>query len=250
MIALLVSLTGALGIAVASWLPGLLGTDSGVDAVTPGLLTVESEAAGVITLGEGRSVSLDAGGLTISDGSDILFRTVRSGSLMSALTGELREDDPYREQVEQTLSNLTIRSVDVDPGSARYLGSVSSGETQMPVIITVTYAGDRVVLTAEADGADAVVLHGYQEPAARGLAPTLPDESLWRRAWWIDADVPGEQQVMTSGPHGALAIGPSGSVRAADLRQRGHTDLHAWAASLELTMAAAATPDDPGGGDG
>lgn len=250
MIALLTSLTGAAGIALASWLPGLLGADSGVEQITPGLLKVSSDAVGVVTLGDGRSVSLDSSGLTVADGSQILFRTVRSGSVMSALVGSVVEDDPYRERVDEVRSNLTITDVEVEPGLARYVGTVASSEGELPATITVRVDGPEVSVTAAAKGADAVVVHGYQEPGSTGTGAALPQDSLLRRAWWLERDVSAEEVVMRASFTSGLAVGPEGVARAVDLRRPGHTDLHAWSEEIVVTAIPEEEPTAGGDGDG
>lgn len=247
MLALVASLAGAALIAAISWVPPLIGKDSGVRAVTPGLLTVADGAAGVITLGDGRAVSLSSSGLQITDGTDILYRTVRSGSPVSALKGSVEgagEDDPGdpRERVDEVLSNLTVDRVGVSPGVARYTGSVAAGGRSLPVVITVTYDGAWVRLYVDAQGADAVVLHGAEELGARGYPPALPDRRLSGRAWWVEPGIGRDTEVLTTDRRTDQALGPKGTVRAVDLRRRGHTDLHAWGPVLDLSVSSRARP--------
>lgn len=249
MVALLISLAGAALVGALTWVPPLIGRDSGVEPVTPGLLTVAEQAQGVITLGDGRAVSLSPTGLEVTDGTDILYRTVRGGSPVSALVGTVDQGDDGsagddrrspREQVDETLSDLTIERVGVSPGSARYTGTLASGERTFPLVLTVTYDGSWVRLLVEVDGADAVVLHGAEELGAVGYPPVLPDRLLRGRAWWVDAGTRRDVPILTTERRTDQALGPEGVVRAVDLRRRGHTDLHAWGSVLDLDVSSRA----------
>lgn len=246
MLALVASLAGAALIGAITWVPPLLGKDSGVRPITPGLLTVTEGAEGVITLGDGRAVSLSSAGLQITDGTDILYRTVRSGSPVSALKGGVDvgdgDRDP-REQVDEVLSDLTVDRVGVSPGVARYTGSVSSGERSLPVVVTVTYDAPWVRVYVDVQGADAVVLHGAEELGALGYPPVLPERRLAGRAWWIDPGVDRDTRILTTDRRTDQTLGPRGVLRAVDLRRRGHTDLHSWGPVLDLNVSSRARPE-------
>lgn len=140
MLALVASLTGAALIGAMTWIPPLIGRDSGVLAVTPGLLTVADGAGGVVTLGEGRAVALGPSGIQVTHGTDILYRTVRGGSPVSALRGSYDADD-RRERVDQVLSDLTVTRLTITPGVARYDGVLRDRDDRLPMTLTVTFDG-------------------------------------------------------------------------------------------------------------
>lgn len=244
MLSLLASLTGAALIGVLAWVPPLIGTDSGVRAITPGLLTVEEGVGGVVTLGEGRAVSLGPSGLQVTNGTDVLYRTVRSGSPVSALTGEL-DVEGRREDVTRTFSDLTLTSVAITPGSARYGGVLADGADRIPVELTVTFDGRWVRIDVQAPGADALVLHGAEELGAVGYEPVLPDRLLGGQAWWIAEGIGRATPALTTDRRTDQAIGPKGVLRAVDLRSRGHTDIHVWGPRLDVSVSSRARPPLP-----
>lgn len=239
MLALVASLTGAALIGALTWIPPLIGRDSGVHAVTPGLLTVADGAGGVVTLGDGRAVALGPAGMQITNGTDVLYRTVRSGSPVSALRGEHDADD-RRERVDQVVSDLTITRLTITPGVARYDGVLRDGEDRLSVTLTVTLDGPWVRVDVEVPDADAVVLHGAEELGAWGYDPVLPDRLLAGDAWWIAEGIDRATPALTSQRRTDQAIGPKGVARAVDLRRRGHTDIHAWGPSLDLSVSSSA----------
>ncbi|MCB5991621.1 hypothetical protein [Janibacter melonis] len=244
MLALVASLAGAALLGAIGWVPSLIGKDSGVQAVTPGMLTIADGVGGVITLGEGRAVALDQSGLRITDGDDVLYRTVRGGSPVSALRGTLDDSgDSPREDVEDAVSDLRIDRVGVSPGIARYTGTLSSDGRSLPTVITVTFDDRWVRLYVDVQGADAVVLHGAEELGSLGYPPALPDRLLRGRAWWVEPGIGRATPVMTSDRRTDQALGPEGVARAVDLRRRGHTDLHAWGSVLDLSVTSSARPE-------
>ena len=244
MLALVASLTGAALIGAMTWIPPLIGRDSGVLAVTPGLLTVADGAGGVVTLGEGRAVALGPSGMQVTHGTDILYRTVRGGSPVSALRGSYDADD-RRERVDQVLSDLTVTRLTITPGVARYDGVLRDRDDRLPMTLTVTFDGGWVRVDVEAPGADAVVLHGAEELGAWGYDPVLPDRLLAGEAWWIAAGTDRATPALTSQRRTDQAVGPTGVARAVDLRRRGHTDIHAWGPSLDLSVSSSARPLPP-----
>ena len=237
MVSLLLSLTGALVLAAIIWVPPALGRDSGIRPVQPGLLVVAPEARGVVTLGDGRAVQLDETGLRVTNGSTLLFRTVRGGSPMSALLGEVEGSGGDRvEQISAVMSNLDIDRLSIKPGEVTWSGRLTSSEGSLPATIVVRLEGARLVVTAEAKGADAVVVHSAQELGTRGRAPGLPDRLLRKRAWWVGGGAPPVTDAYTTELGVIVGVGPQGSHRGVDLRRMGHTDLHAWSPRETVTM--------------
>lgn len=233
---LLLSLCGALVLAAIIWVPPALGRDSGVRPIQPGLLVVDPDARGVVTLGEGRAAQLDETGLRITNDGNLLFRTVRGGSPLSALQGSVDGRGNERsEDIERTLSNLEIDHLSIRPGSATWSGTIRDGEEELPASLAVRFEGSRITIEATAKGADAVVVHSHQELGTIGRSG-LPQRLLRKRAWWV-ADGPApvtdayETELGTS-----VGIGPRGRHRGVDLRRMGHTDLHAWSASATLSV--------------
>ncbi|MEN3122809.1 hypothetical protein [Janibacter sp. LM] len=237
MVALLLSLSGALLLALSIWVPPALGRDSGVRPVQPGLLVVAPEASGVVTLGEGRAVQLDGSGLRLTNRGSLLFRTVRGGSPVSALQGEVEGGGTERhEEISHALSNLEIDRLSIQPGEATWSGRLTGDDRELPATVTVRYVGSYLTLEVTAKGADAVVVHSAQELGTVGRQPGLPEQPLRKRAWWVgDGPAPVRDAYRTE--LGTLVgIGPEGSHRGVDLRRMGHTDLHAWSPSATLSV--------------
>ncbi len=237
MVALVVSLCGALALAAVTWVPPALGRDSGLRPVQPGLLVVAPEAAGVVTLGRGRAVQLDDSGLRVTHRGDRLLRTVRMGSPVSALLGRVEgRGEQRREEVTHTLADLEIDRLAIRPGEATWSGRLTGDDRELPITLTVRLEGLHVTLTAEATGADALVVHSHQELATRGLGSGLPERLLRQRAWWVGSG-PGPVTEAYSTSLGTLVgVGPRGSARGVDLRRMGHTDLHVWSSSATVTV--------------
>ena len=63
-----------------------------------------------------------------------------------------------------------------------------------------------------------------------------PDRFLGGRAWWIPEGIGRATPALTTDRRTDQAIGPRGVLRAVDLRRRGHTDIHVWAPTAELTV--------------
>ncbi|MDN5716582.1 MAG: hypothetical protein L0G89_05030 [Janibacter sp.] len=237
MVSLLLSLAGALLLAGIIWVPPALGRDSGVRPIQPGLLVVAPEASGVVTLGAGRAAQLDGTGLRITNGGSLLFRTVRGGSPVSALVGEVDGSGTERsEQISQSLSNLEIERLAIESGEVTWSGHLTGDDRTMPASITVRLEGARLMVTVRAKGADAVVVHSAQELGTRGRAPGLPDRLLRKRAWWVGDGPAPVADAYSTGLGVTMGLGPEGSHRGIDLRRMGHTDLHTWSSSATLTM--------------
>lgn len=238
MLALVASLCGMVMLGAMAYLPPLLGRDSGVVAVQPGLLTVAPGAGGLVTLGAGRAVRLDAGGMIVTHDDDILFQTVRGGSPLTALRGEVGGAGSDRdEDLDLTASNLSVERLSITPGSARWTGVLVEGRDRFPVTLTVRYAGSTIDLAVEVEGADGVIVHSSQELGTVGIAPGLPDRRLQRKAWWVSSGAGAEQPVYLTARATAVAIGPAESDRAVDLRRLGHTDIHVWSSHASLGIS-------------
>ncbi len=237
MVALVVSLLGALALGLTGWVPSLLGRDSGVQDVRPGLLTVEPDVKGVATVGSGRAASLYSSGLRLLDGDAILLQTVISGSLVSVVTGSVTGSGARRiEHVETVAPNLAVDDLALEPPAAVYSGAIGPEAPTRPVRVTVRYEGDVVRLVVTAPGADAIVVHLLDEPLTVGQEPQLPAVNLQRKAWWLRSGASGSDPAFSTFLRTSVAVGPAGVDRAVDLRQRGRTDIHVWSDHAVLTV--------------
>lgn len=237
MVALLVSLSGALVIGLVAWVPPLVGRDSGVSATPPGLLEVAPDAAGVVTLGKGRAVRLDETGLTITHEGALLLKTVRGGSPLSAVTGRVEgEGSDRREYVDSALSNLVVQRLSITPGTARWSGELVGDDRRVPARLTVRLDGADILIDVAVDGADGVVVHTAQEVGTLGRRPVLPSRNLRRKAWWVPLDAPARSGAFITSLKTDVAIGPSGAHRALDMRLIGHSDVHVWSEDARLII--------------
>lgn len=237
MVSLLLSLAGALVLAVIIWLPPALGRDSGLRQVQPGLLVVAPEASGVVTLGPGRAAQLDGSGLRVTNGESLLFRTVRGGSPLSALIGHVDgRDEDRAEQTASALSNLEVTKVSITPGEVVWSGHLAGDHQRLPASITVSLEGGSVLVTGTAKGADGLVVHSALELGTVGSAPRLPEQLLRKKAWWV-APRPDDVEASYATALGtAVLIGPADAPAGVDLRRMGHTDVHVWAPSATLSV--------------
>lgn len=241
MVALVVSVTAALALAISTWLPGVLRTDIGLVPVDPGLLTVDKGARGIATLGRGYTVAAYQSGFRVSASSGPLVDTITRGSPVSAVLGDLgRRDDHPIENVEATLDHVRIDELRIEPGRAAYSGSVYDdvdGERRtMPLrlVFLLTTAG--VHVTAHIQGADAVVVHLDSMPATTGLSGALPDRNLRKKGWWVVSGA-GEQRTFTSARRTIAGVGPAIRTRGLDLRPDGRLDVHVWSNRATLTLS-------------
>lgn len=241
MVALVVSVTAALALGVSTWLPGVLRTDVGLVRVEPGLLTVDSEARGIATLGRGYTVGAYPSGFRVSAESGVLVDTITRGSPVSAVIGDLGERDGHPiEHVEAALDHVWIDDVRIEPGRAAYsgevYGDVDGRRQSMPLrlVFLLTTAG--VHVTAHVQGADAVVVHLDAMAATTGLPPALPGKNLRKDGWWI-APKAGEQKAFTSARKTVAGVGPAIQTRGLDLRPDGRLDVHVWSNRATLTLS-------------
>ena len=237
MVSLLLSLSAALVLAAVIWVPPALGRDSGLRPVQPGLLVVAPEASGVVTLGQGRAAQLDGTGLRVTNGGRVLFRTVRGGSPVSALTGHVEGTGKERtEAIDATWSNLRVDRLSIRAGEVTWSGELTDDEGRLPVTMTVRLQASRISLTVEAKGADAVVVHSAQELGTVGRGPGLPDRLLRKRAWWVGESTVSVADAYATDLGTVIGLGPGSAHRGVDLRRTGHTDLHTWSPSATVTM--------------
>lgn len=238
MVALLVSLAGALVLGLITYVPPLLGRDSGVAPTAPGLLQVAPDAVGVVTLGDGRAVRLDEGGMTLTHEADVLFQSVRGGSPVTALVGEVDGEGSERsESVDAALSNLEVTRLSISPGVARWTGELTEGERSMPVEIEVRYEEEVIALDVEVEGADGVIVHSIQDYRSIGRRPALPSTDLQRKAWWVAEDTSADTGAYISYRQTEVAVGPGDADRAVDLRLQGRTDIHVWDPAAQISVS-------------
>ncbi len=246
MVALVVSLAAALALGVSTWLPVVLRTDTGLVAVEPGLLTVHPDARGIATLGRGYTVAAHQSGFRVSASTGPLIDTITRGSPVSAVIGEVsRADDHPHEEVEATLDHVRIDEVRIEPSRAAYLGEVygevDGVERRMPLRLTFLLTTGGVFMSAQVQGADAVVVHLDAMPATTGLPPALPDHNLRKRGWWVVTSA-GEQRAFTSARRAVVGIGPAVRHRGLDLRPDGRLDVHVWSNRAALTLSGVPRP--------
>ena len=236
MVALLVSLTGALVLGLTSWVPTLLARDIGVADVEPGLLEVAQTARGVQSLGAGLSVALYDSGFRLSRGSTVLADTVTRGAPVTAVDGSLSEvADHPREDVTTVVPHARVDAVRRVGDTVVYSGVVHDGRRSLPMRIEFEAVDGRIRMDAAVPGADAVAIHLDWRPATTGIAPALPERNLKERAYWVDPTVV-DQPAFTWVLGTDVSIGPVQVPRAVDLRQDGRIAVHVWAPRAVVTV--------------
>jgi len=80
MVAFAVAMLAVLVLAGITWIPPLIGKDSGVNVTRPGLLTVDDAVTGTVDFPDGASVTLYASGLRLADAGGVLVDTVTRGA--------------------------------------------------------------------------------------------------------------------------------------------------------------------------
>jgi len=236
MVLLVVSLTAALGLGLTSWVPKFLQRDIGVADVAPGLLEVAQNARGVQSLGAGLSVSLYDSGFRLARGSTVLADTVTRGAPVTAVLGSLDEVNGHsREEITSTLMQVRIDNVRRIKDTVRYNGVVHDATRSLPLRIDFQPIDGRIRMDAAVPGADAVAIHLDWRPATTGLAPSLPEQNLRERAYWVDPTVV-EQPAFTWVLGTDVSIGPVQVPRAVDLRQDGRIAVHVWAPRAVVTV--------------
>lgn len=243
MVALVVSLAGALTLGLSSWVPTLLARDIGVADVEPGLLEVAQTARGAQSLGAGLSVALYDSGFRLSRGSTVLADTVTRGAPVTAVYGSLSEAvDHPRENVTSVLPHVRIDAVRRVEDAVVYSGVVHDSTRSTPMRIEFEPIDGRIRLDAAIPGADAVAIHLDWRPATTGIAPALPERNLKARASWVDPSVV-EQPAFTWVLGTDVSIAPVQVPRAVDLRQDGRIAVHVWAPRAVVTVTD--TPREP-----
>ncbi len=236
MLALVVSLTGALVLGLTSWVPSLLARDIGITDVEPGLLEVSQNAFGVQSLGAGLTVTLYDRGFRLSRGSTVLADTVTKGAPVTALTGAVeRTGERRRERVTSALTAVSIAAVNRDDDTVVYSGVVHDETRSLPLSITFEPTDGRIRMDVSVPGASAIAINLDWRPATTGIAPALPARNLKERAYWVDPTVV-EQPAFTWVLGTDVSIGPVGVPRAVDLRQDGRIAIHVWSSRAVVTV--------------
>ncbi|HQW74358.1 MAG TPA: hypothetical protein PLG46_09720, partial [Ornithinibacter sp.] len=190
MLALVVSLSGALVLGLTSWVPRVMARDIGIVDVEPGLLEVAQGARGVQSLGAGLSVSLFTSGFRLARGSEVLADTVTRGAPVSAMFGSVTEGGEHpRETVSGVLSTVRIDAVRRVGDVVEYLGVVRDSSTSRPLRIKFEPTDGSIRMDVLVPAVDALAIHLDWRPATTGIAPALPERNLRERAYWVDPTV-------------------------------------------------------------
>ena len=205
--------------------------------VQPRLLQVAQGARGVVTLGEGLTVSMYAAGLRVQRQDQVAFETVVQGSLVSAARGHLQgRGADRREHLDATLDNVRIDSVEVSARGATYRGVVFDDERHsLPLTLTASRVGGRVDLQVTVPGADLVVLHAARQPLTVGIPPRLPARNLRERVWWAAPQTGPDQPAFTTILGSTVGI-DADAPTAVDLRQVRRNEIHVWGPTLRLSV--------------
>ncbi|HOT56590.1 MAG TPA: hypothetical protein PL014_05550 [Ornithinibacter sp.] len=236
MLALVVSLSGALVLGLTSWVPRVMARDIGIVDVEPGLLEVAQGARGVQSLGAGLSVSLFTSGFRLARGSEVLADTVTRGAPVSAMFGTVTEGgDHPRETVSGVLSTVRIDAVRRVGDVVEYLGVVRDSSTSRPLRIKFEPTDGSIRMDVLVPAVDALAIHLDWRPATTGIAPALPERNLREQAYWVDPTVIA-QPAFTWVLGTDVSIGPVQVPRAVDLRQDGRIAIHVWAPRAVVTV--------------
>jgi len=236
MLALVVSLSGALVLGLTSWVPRVMARDIGIVDVEPGLLEVAQGARGVQSLGAGLSVSLFTSGFRLARGSEVLADTVTRGAPVSAMFGSVTEGGEHpRETVSGVLSTVRIDAVRRVGDVVEYLGVVRDSSTSRPLRIKFEPTDGSIRMDVLVPAVDALAIHLDWRPATTGIAPALPERNLREQAYWVDPTVIA-QPAFTWVLGTDVSIGPVQVPRAVDLRQDGRIAVHVWAPRAVVTV--------------
>ena len=236
MLALVISLSGALVLGLTSWVPRVMARGIGIVDVEPGLLEVAQGARGVQSLGAGLSVSLFTSGFRLARGSEVLADTVTRGAPVSAMFGSVTEGGEHpRETVSGVLSTVRIDAVRRVGDVVEYIGVVRDSSTSRPLRIKFEPTDGSIRMDVLVPAVDALAIHLDWRPAATGIAPALPERNLRERAYWVDPTVIA-QPAFTWVLGTDVSIGPVQVPRAVDLRQDGRIAVHVWAPRAVVTV--------------
>ena len=236
MLALVVSLSGALVLGLTSWVPRVMARGIGIVDVEPGLLEVAQGARGVQSLGAGLSVSLFTSGFRLARGSEVLADTVTRGAPVSAMFGSVSEGGEHpRETVSGVLSTVRIDAVRRVGDVVEYIGVVRDSSTSRPLRIKFEPTDGSIRMDVLVPAVDALAIHLDWRPATTGIAPALPERNLRERAYWVDPTVIA-QPAFTWVLGTDVTIGPVQVPRAVDLRQDGRIAVHVWAPRAVVTV--------------
>lgn len=236
MLALVLSLSGALVLGLTSWVPRVMARDIGIVDVEPGLLEVAQGARGVQSLGAGLSVSLFTSGFRLARGSEVLADTVTRGAPVSAMFGSVTEGGEHpRETVSGVLSTVRIDAVRRVGDVVEYLGVVRDSSTSRPLRIKFEPTDGSIRMDVLVPAVDALAIHLDWRPATTGIAPALPERNLREQAYWVDPTVIA-QPAFTWVLGTDVSIGPVQVPRAVDLRQDGRIAIHVWAPRAVVTV--------------
>lgn len=236
MLALVLSLSGALVLGLTSWVPRVMARGIGIVDVEPGLLEVAQGARGVQSLGAGLSVSLFTSGFRLARGSEVLADTVTRGAPVSAMFGSVSEGGEHpRETVTGVLSTVRIDAVRRVGDVVEYIGVVRDSSTSRPLRIKFEPTDGSIRMDVLVPAVDALAIHLDWRPATTGIAPALPERNLRERAYWVDPTVIA-QPAFTWVLGTDVSIGPVQVPRAVDLRQDGRIAVHVWAPRAVVTV--------------
>ena len=236
MLALVLSLSGALVLGLTSWVPRVMARGIGIVDVEPGLLEVAQGARGVQSLGAGLSVSLFTSGFRLARGSEVLADTVTRGAPVSAMFGSVSEGGEHpRGTVTGVLSTVRIDAVRRVGDVVEYIGVVRDSSTSRPLRIKFEPTDGSIRMDVLVPAVDALAIHLDWRPATTGIAPALPERNLRERAYWVDPTVIA-QPAFTWVLGTDVTIGPVQVPRAVDLRQDGRIAVHVWAPRAVVTV--------------
>src|SRR6476659_5705701 len=236
MVLLAVVLLALVALGLSRLAPALAQPDHGVVDIKPGLLSAHEPVRGVITLGQGLTVSMYSDGIRVQRQNATLFQTVRIAAPVTVGFGTVtRTRDGWQERVTGTVDHIRFTSVDFSRAGATFHGTAFDDTHAMPATISARRLGDKVELTFRIEGADLLVLHTWRHPGTRGLTPRLPATDLGG-CFWKDTAATGPVEPALATGLGSLAAIDSPAPTAIDLRQDGRGEIHVWSSTFRLTV--------------
>jgi hypothetical protein len=236
LLAVVVAAIAVLGLVRA--LPELQRPDPGIGDIQPGELIARKPARGIVTLGEGVTVSVYSDGLRIERDDRMAFQTVRIAALFSAGFGRVVGTGAHRrEEITSALPNLRFTSVDLSREGAVFHGQVFDDTRSLEATMAVRRVGQRVDIDVSVPGADLLVTHLWRRPGMHGVAPRLPSADLRNRAWWLEPAPGGapDAPAFTTGLGASVGVA-SPAPTALDLRNDGRGEIHVWASAFRLSV--------------